>query len=153
MVIKLGERKKTATIVQAPTILVKPDNPMKDDTQVEPISSKFKLKYIEWLFSDEEGAPRNNWKKFYEENKNKLHPDNLDIYEWCVFPLITKEDHFYRCVLHPTVDVNAGNKVYTFFYKNINFSEVLSHCLFYNPEEHKQYIIQKIFKKDSVSQQ
>lgn len=113
--------------------------------------SKFKIEEVEWLFSDE--GPRKNWKDFYEKNKNKLTNDKVDIYDWCVFPLITKEDHFYRCILHPTVDVDSGNKQYTFFCHNIHFSELLSHCIFYKPEEHKQYIMQKIFKINVQSKQ
>ena len=106
-----------------------------------PTNTRFTLKDVEELFT----VARKNWDKFYQKNETKFWKDNLDIYSWCVFPCITKDDHFYRCVIHDTVNVDAGSgKQLQFPCKNINFSELVSHCVFYEPEKHKQYIIEKL---------
>lgn len=122
MVIKLKSKKP----IQAP--------------QSPPPSHRFTLQQLDELFKE----VRENWDKFYKKNETKFWKNNLDVYEWIVYPCITKDEHFYRCVIHDTVNVDAGDKHYKFPYKNINFSELLSHCVFYAPEEHKQYIIEKL---------
>lgn len=102
-------------------------------------SKRFTLQDIEDLFSQTQ-----NWKKFFETNEKKFWKDNLDIYQWCVYPLHYKEGPFYRCLLHPMVEIDAGNKKYNIKYETIHYSELISHCIFYAPEEHKQYIIEKL---------
>ena len=42
------------------------------------------------------------------------------------------------------VEIDAGNKKYNIKYETIHYSELISHCIFYAPEEHKQYIIEKL---------
>ncbi len=104
----------------------------------------FTMEDIDWLFSQTK-----NWKKFYEEHESDLWESKIDIYKWPVYPLHTKEDDlFYRCVLHPQVEVPCGSdkKPLIHFFKNIHYAEFISHCIFYKPEEHKQYIIEKLFK-------
>jgi len=104
-------------------------------------SHRFTLKDVEELFTE----ARKDWKAFYKKNETKFWKENLDVYKWVVFPLITKDDIFYRCVLHDVEMVNVGDghqKAYTC--KNIHLEEVISHCVFYTPEEHKQYIIEKL---------
>ena len=98
---------------------------------------------IEWLFSQNK-----DWGRFYELNRNKLWESMIDVYDWPVYPLHTKEDDlFYRCVLHPQIEVDCGSdkKPMTVFFRNINYAEFISHCIYYKPEEHKQYIIEKLF--------
>ncbi|MFI5405866.1 MAG: hypothetical protein ACHQ1D_05055 [Nitrososphaerales archaeon] len=123
MVIKLKSRKNK---LQAPP----------------PIIPDFTIKDIDWLFSQNK-----NWDKFYKENESKLWESNIAVYKWCVFPLHLKEDKFYRCVLHPQVEVNVGpdKKPILQFFRNIHYAEFISHCIYYKPEEHKQYIIEKLF--------
>lgn len=121
MVIKLKSKTK---VVQAP-------------------KHNFTMEDIDWLFSQNK-----DWKKFYEEHENQLWESKVDIYKWPVYPLHTKEDDlFYRCVLHPQVEINCGydKKPINHFFKNIHYAEFISHCIFYRPEEHKQYIIEKLF--------
>lgn len=97
---------------------------------------------VDWLFSQNK-----DWAKFYDENGRKLKEVTIDVYKWCVFPLHIKEGKFYRCILHPTVEVKMGPdfppKLVVF--ENINYAEFISHCIYYKPEEHKQYIIEKLF--------
>jgi hypothetical protein len=104
--------------------------------------NRFTMENIDWLFSQTK-----NWKKFYEENEGKLWESKIDVYDWPVYPLHLKEDQFYRCVLHPQIEVNQGTdkKPLIFFFRNIHYAEFISHCIFYKPEEHKQYIIEKLF--------
>src|ERR1043165_1785418 len=124
MVIKLQSKKKTD--IQAPVIPKQ--------------NSKFTIKDVEDLFKVD------NWHKFYKINEPKFWIQNLNIYDWPVFPCVSK-DHsgFYHCVLHPTVDVNTGTKINTVPYRNINYSELVSHCIFYKPKEHKAFILKKLF--------
>jgi len=125
MVIKL--KSKTKPVIQAP-----------------PPPNNFTMEDIDWLFSQTK-----NWKKFYEENESDLWESKIDVYKWPVYPLHTKEDNlFYRCILHPQVEVPCGSdkKPLVHFFKNIHYAEFISHCIFYKPEEHKQYIIDKLFK-------
>ena len=117
------------------TIRITPKKTILDQA---PLDCKFTLEQIEDLF-----AQTKDWGLFYDKNVRKLR-DRIDIYEWPVFPLLKMEGKFHRCILHPTVDVDAGNKTYTHFWKNIHFSEFVSHCIFYKPEEHKKYIIEKL---------
>ena len=123
MVIKLKPKKKVL-LDQAPT------------------EQRFTIEQIEDLFSQSK-----DWKSFYEANESKLWESKVDIYEWPVYPLCTKEDKFYRCVLHPEIEVNQGTdkKPLTFFFRNIHYAEFISHCIYYKPEEHKQYIMEKLF--------
>src|SRR6187402_2224408 len=110
-----------------------------------PTNHNFTMEDIDWLFSQTK-----NWKKFYEENESDLWESKIDVYKWCVYPLHTKEDNlFYRCILHPQVEVPCGSdkKPLIHFFKNIYYAEFISHCIFYKPEEHKQYIIEKLFGK------
>lgn len=97
--------------------------------------SKFTLEHVEELFSQTK-----NWEEFYQKNKHNFK----DIYEWCVFPLLKKEGKLHRCILHPMVEVDTGTKVMTMRYENIHLSEFISHCIYYKPEEHKQYIKEKL---------
>jgi len=109
-----------------------------------PTNHNFTMEDIDWLFSQTK-----NWKKFYEENESDLWESKIDVYKWPVYPLHTKEDNlFYRCILHPQVEVPCGSdkKPLVHFFKNIHYAEFISHCIFYKPEEHKQYIIDKLFK-------
>lgn len=124
MVIKLTSNKKKRT-VPAPQL---------------PPENRFTLKDIEELFKVD------NWKEFYEKNETKFWANNLDIYSWCIYPCIQKDDMFYRCVLHPQVEVQIGpdKPPLLVFYKNIYYAEMISHCIFYKPEEHKKYIIEKL---------
>jgi hypothetical protein len=107
-----------------------------------PPSNRFTIEDVENLFKQSK-----DWKQFYTENENKLWESRVDIYEWPVYPLSTKEDQFYRCILHPDIEVNCGpdKKPLTFFFRNIHYAEFISHCIYYRPEEHKQYIIEKLF--------
>lgn len=107
---------------------------------------KFKPQDVEDLFSS---TVTDNWKKFWKTNKKKFRPENLDIYDWVVFPLCKREGQFYRCMIHNEIEVNTGSdkKPLTFFYKNIYIEEFISHCVYYKPEEHKQYIMDKLFGK------
>jgi len=121
MVIKLKSKTK---VVQAP-------------------KHNFTMEDIDWLFSQNK-----DWKKFYEEHENQLWESKVDIYKWPVYPLHIKEDDlFYRCVLHPQVEINCGydKKPIIHFFKNIHYAEFISHCIYYKPDEHKQYIIEKLF--------
>lgn len=111
---------------------------IKKEPQAPSTINKFTLKQVEDLFKVD------NWKQFMKENGSKFWKENLDIYEWPVFPLYTKEDMFYRCLLHPTVEVKTGTKDVTVPFRNIYYEEFISHCIFYAPEEHKQYIIDKL---------
>lgn len=113
-------------------------------------NNKFTIQEIDELFSN----AKKDWNAFYVKNESKFWEKNLDIYDWCVYPCVTKDedDIFYRCVLHPQVTVNCGNnKTIQFNYKNIHYSELISHCVFYEPEKHKQYIIEKLFGSSHVS--
>lgn len=114
---------------------------------VQPPPNKFTIQDIEDLFKQSK-----DWKKFYEENESKLWESKIDIYNWPVYPLCTKQDEFYRCILHEQVEVNCGSdkKPLVFFFKNINYAEFISHCIYYKPEEHKQYIIEKLFGSDGT---
>lgn len=103
------------------------------------ISKRFTLQDVEDLFSQTK-----NWKEFFESNEQKFWKDNLDIYKWCVYPLHYREGPFYRCLLHPMIMIDTGNKKENIKYENIHYSEFISHCIFYAPEEHKQYIIEKL---------
>ena len=109
---------------------------------------KFKLKDIEQMFIE----AKDNWKAFYKKNQNELREtSDIDIYHWCVFPLMYKEGPFYRCLLHPSVEVETGtSKKMNLKFENIHYAEFISHCVFYRPEEHKQYIIEKLLKKSNV---
>lgn len=109
--------------------------------QAPPSSTNFTEEQIDQLFLE---API-NWSEFYKKSKFE------DIYQWCVFPLLKKNGPFHRCILHPTVDVNAGNKTLTYRFENIHFAEFVSHCVFYKPEEHKQYIKDILLKNKNVS--
>ena len=129
MVIVLKPRKKPP--VQAPST--------KQD--------RFTIQDVEALF-----ANKKNWDKFYKENESKLWESKIDIYYWPVYPLHTKdEDGFYRCILHPSVEVPIGpdKPPLTQFFKNIHYAEFISHCIYYKPEEHKKYIIDKLFGNSS----
>lgn len=101
-----------------------------------PSDTKFTLQQIEDLFNIDD------WGEYYDNNIHKFR--KADVYEWPVFPLLKMEGRFHRCILHPTINVDAGNKTYTHFWKNIHFSEFVSHCIFYEPEQHKKYIIDKL---------
>ena len=103
---------------------------------------EFTMEDVDYLFSQSK-----DWKKFYEEHESDLWESKIDVYKWVVFPLHLKEDQFYRCVLHPTVEVPVGpdKPPDTKFFKNIHYAEFISHCIYYKPEEHKQYIIEKLF--------
>jgi|SRR5688500_2398893 len=131
MVIKIDLKQP---VLQAPSPLPPSQSP-------PTTSNRFTLKDVEELFT----IARQDWKEFYKKNETKFWKDNLDIYQWVVFPLITKDDIFYRCVLHDfeNVDVGAGQQK-TYPCKNIHLEEMISHCIFYAPEEHKQYIIEKL---------
>lgn len=111
-----------------------------------PPQHKFTLQDIEDLFSQSK-----NWNDFFEKNKTKFWKENLDIYAWCVYPLHYKEGSTFRCILHPMVEVDAGDKKYNFLYQNVHYSEFISHCIFYHPEEHKKFIIEKLLKGDVKS--
>jgi hypothetical protein len=120
---------------------------LKSKTKLEsqaPIHNhNFTMEDIDWLFSQTE-----NWKKFYEEHETDLWESKVDVYKWPVYPLHTKEDDlFYRCILHPQVEVPCGSdkKPIIQFFRNIHYAEFISHCIFYKPEEHKKYIIEKLF--------
>ena len=116
--------------------------PRNKSVQQAPIPNRFTIEQIEDLFSQSK-----DWKSFYEANESKLWESKVDIYEWPVYPLCTKEDQFYRCLLHPDIEVKQGTdkKPLTFFFRNIYFAEFISHCIYYRPEEHKQYIMEKLF--------
>ena len=109
---------------------------------------RFTLQDIEWLFSQSK-----NWHKFYKENESRLWESKIDVYSWPVYPLHLKEDDgmFYRCVLHPSIEVPIGpdKPPLTHFFKNIHYAEFISHCIYYKPEEHKKYIIEKLFGNQS----
>ena len=126
MVIKL-QTKKQSTTLSAPST----NN-----------NNRFTLQQLEDLYKE----ALKSWKNYYEKNETKFWHNNFDIYDWIVYPCIVKgEDKFYRCVLHDQITVDAGaGKQLTFFCKNIHFSELLSHCIFHKPDEHKQYIIEKL---------
>jgi hypothetical protein len=109
-----------------------------------PKQNRFTIKDIEDLF-----AQNKDWYKFYKQNENRLWESKVDVYSWPVYPLHTKEDKFYRCILHSEEDVKMGpgfppKKI---FFRNIHYAEFISHCIFYKPEEHKQYIMEKLFPK------
>ena len=104
-------------------------------------SHTFTMEDVDYLFSQSK-----NWKKFYEEHESDLWESKIDVYKWVVFPLHLKEDQFYRCVLHPFEEVNNGSgKPKMIKFENIHYAEFISHCIYYKPEEHKQYIIEKLF--------
>lgn len=106
-------------------------------------TQRFTLEDVEDLFSQSK-----DWQKFYKANESKLWESKVDIYDWPVYPLCTKEDQFYRCILHQDEEVKNGTgkpKIITA--KNIHYAEFISHCIYYRPEEHKQYIIEKLFPK------
>ena len=108
-----------------------------------PKQNRFTIQDIEALF-----ANTKNWDKFYKENESKLWESKIDIYYWPVYPLHMKDDYgLYRCVLHPTIEVPIGpdGKTDTKFFSNIHYAEFISHCIYYKPEEHKKYIIEKLF--------
>lgn len=119
-------------------IKIEIDNPK---VQAPPPTKRFTLKDVEELFSNSK-----NWKEFYLANEQKLWESNVDVYSWPVYPLHTKDDIFYRCILHDTIEVKVGpdRPPLTFFFRNIHYSEFISHCIYYKPEEHKQYIIEKL---------
>lgn len=130
MVIKLKSKKKV--FLQAP-----PQSSM----------NRFTLQDVEDLFKQSK-----NWKRFYEENESRLWESKIDIYQWPVYPLCIKEDQFYKCVLHHTEEVKMGEgkpKIIPFM--NIHYAEFISHCIYYKPEEHNQYIIEKLFGNCHVS--
>ena len=104
---------------------------------------RFTKEDVDWLFSQNK-----NWLKFYKENESKLWESKIDIYSWPIYPLHTKDDDgFYRCILHPQVEVKIGpdKPPMLVFFKNINYCEFISHCIYYKPEEHKKYILEKLF--------
>lgn len=105
---------------------------------------KFTPQDVEDLFSRTD-----NWKKFWNENKKRFGPENLDIYDWVVFPLCKQEGPFYRCMIHDKIEVNIGpdKKPLQFFFRNIYYEEFISHCIYYEPEEHKKYIKDILFGK------
>lgn len=98
---------------------------------------------------DELFSRTDNWDLFWNENKKRFKHPNIDIYDWVVFPLCKREGPFYRCVLHDQIEVNCGpdKKPLLFFFRNIYLEEFISHCIYYKPEEHKQYIEEKLFSR------
>lgn len=104
-------------------------------------STNFTEEQIDQLFLE----ASTNWAEFYKKSKFE------DIYQWCVFPLLKKDGPFHRCMLHPTVEVNGGNKMLTYKFENIHFAEFVSHCVSYKPEEHKQYIKDILLKQRNVT--
>ena|SRR5687768_2906524 len=107
---------------------------------------KFTPQDIEDLFSSKN---TDDWYTFWHRNKKRFRPEHLDIYDWVVFPLCKKEGQFYRCMIHDQVEVDIGpdKKPLQFFFRNIYFEEFISHCIYYHPEEHKQYIKDILFGK------
>lgn len=102
---------------------------------------EFTMEDVDYLFSQTK-----NWKKFYKKHESDLWESKIDVYKWVVFPLHLKEDQFYRCVLHSFEEVkNGAGKPKTIKFENIHYAEFISHCIYYKPEEHKQYIIEKLF--------
>lgn len=105
---------------------------------------KFTEQDVEDLFSRTD-----NWDKFWNENKKYFQNGKADIYNWVVFPLCRREGPFYRCMIHREEEVNDGpdRKPIMFQFRNIHLEEFISHCIYYRPEEHKQYIKEILFGK------
>jgi hypothetical protein len=133
MVIKL-QRKKTLQDIQREKDKLKADK------------EKFHPHDVEELFSS---TVTDNWLKFWKTNKKRFLPENLDVYDWVVFPLCKKEGPFYRCMIHDQVEIKIGpdKKPLNHFFRNIYFEEFISHCVYYHPQEHKQYIKEILFGK------
>lgn len=79
--------------------------------------------------------------KYLTENYPITREHNVNIYDHIVYPLCIdkgEDDIFYRCVLHQP-------------FKNIWFSSFIHHVLVTEPEKHKQYIREKLFKSSNVT--
>lgn len=73
--------------------------------------------------------------QYLNENYPITREHNVNVYDHIVFPLciIDDGDGFYRCVIHQG-------------WKNKWFSTFVHHVLVTDPEKHKQYIKEKLFK-------
>jgi hypothetical protein len=75
----------------------------------------------------------------------------INPYDYIVYPLYRKEGPWYRCEIHSQVTTgearHQNQKQLQKVWMNTNFSSFVHHILTYHPEEHKEYIERKLFKK------
>lgn len=73
--------------------------------------------------------------KFLSDRYPPVQERLIRVHDNILYPLCNKDDNgFYHCVLHQP-------------FNNIYFSSFIHHCLTTEPEKHKEYILNTLFKK------